>query len=235
MLMVKMEDAVVARFSSSGEKFEILVDPYLAMDLKHGKEINFDELLASDTVYKDAAKGEEKGEEGIKSVFGTLEIQNIAKKIIEDGDVQLTTNQRRQLIENRKKELVDSIARNAINPQTNAPHPPQRIQNAIEEANIHIDLNKSFNEQVATAVREIKKLLPLSMEKMQVAIKVPSTFAAKANSILHKYDLKKEEWQSDGSLITVVEIPAGMKNELFGELNSLTHGDIETKILEKNG
>ena len=39
--MVKMEDAVIARFEHSGEKFELLVDPNLAMDLKNGKEVNF--------------------------------------------------------------------------------------------------------------------------------------------------------------------------------------------------
>ena len=61
--MVKLTDAVIARFEHSGERFEMLVDPYLAMDLKHGKEVSFDDLLAADTVFKDANKGDAKSED----------------------------------------------------------------------------------------------------------------------------------------------------------------------------
>jgi ribosome maturation protein SDO1 len=230
--MVKLEDAVIARFEKAGEKFEILVDPRLAMDLKHGKEISFDELLAIDTVFKDANKGDEKSEESLKNVFGTEDINEIARTIIKEGEVQLTTEQRKEIIERKRMELIAFIARNAVNPQTNSPHPPQRIENALEEAKIHIDLNKSVQEHVPIALKEIKKLIPISFEKLNIAVKVPAIHAGKANTVLHKYELKKEEWQNDGSLVALLEIPAGAKAELFNELNSITHGDVETKILE---
>ena len=37
--MVRVEDAVVARLEKFGHKFEILVDPDLAMDVKHNNPI----------------------------------------------------------------------------------------------------------------------------------------------------------------------------------------------------
>ena len=79
--MVKLEDAVIARLEHGGEKFELLVDPYIALDLKHGKDVKFEELLAADTVFKDARKGEEKSPESLKKVFGTTDISEVAKKI----------------------------------------------------------------------------------------------------------------------------------------------------------
>ena len=69
------------------------------------------------------------------------------------------------------------------------------------------------------------------MEKMRVAVKVPARFAGSALSVLHKYEIQKEEWLNDGSLAVVLELPAGVKQELFNELNHLTHGEIESKIL----
>jgi ribosome maturation protein SDO1 len=231
--MVKLEDAVIARFEHSGEKFEILVDPYLAMDLKNGKSVAFEELLASETVFKDANKGDEKSEDSIKNVFNTTEIQKIAKKIIEDGEVQLTTMQRRELVEKRRQEIITFISRNAVNPQTKTPHPPQRIENALNDSKISIDLHRSFKEQTDMIIKEIKKLIPISIEKLKVAVKIPAEFTGKGNVILHKYNLSKEEWQKDGSLVAVMEVPAGLKQELFGELNSLTHGQFESKILEE--
>lgn len=231
--MVKLEDAVIARLEHSGEKFELLVDPYLALDLKHGKDVKFEDLLAADTVFKDARKGEEKSPESLKKVFGTTEISSIAKKIITEGEVQLTTNQRRDLMEKRRKEVIAFIAKNAVNPQMKAPHPPARIENALNEIRFSFDLNRPFNQQVELAVKELKKILPLSMEKLKIAVKVPSMFAGKASAVLHKYEIVNEEWQSSGSLICVILIPAGVKQDLFNELNHLTHGDFESKLLEE--
>src|SRR3989344_4905298 len=229
--MVRTEDAVIARFEHSGEKFEILVDPHLAMDLKHGKNVPFEDLLAIDTVFKDARKGEEKSPESLKKVFGTQDVKEISKRIIREGEVQLTTQQRHEITEKKWREIVQFIARNAMNPQTNAPHPAQRIEAALKEAKFSADINKSVNDQVSEALKILKKILPISMEKIRIAVKIPSRFAGSALSVLHKYDIQKEEWLSDGSLAVVLELPAGAKQELFNELNHLTHGEIESKIL----
>lgn len=230
--MVRTEDAVIARYEHAGEKFEILVDPDLAMDLKHGKEINFDDLFAIDTVFKDAKKGEVKSEETLEKIFLTKDVKEIAKKIIMEGDVQLTTDQRRKIAERKRKEIVNFISQNAVNPQTNTPHPIQRIENALEEIKFHVDENTSPKEAIPELLKELKKLLPISLEKLKIAVKIPAIHAGKVAPVLHKYGLEKEEWQNDGSLVAVVEIPAGLKNDLFNELNHLTKGDIETKILE---
>ena len=230
--MVRTEDAVVARFEHSGEKFEILVDPHMAMDVKHGKEADFDDLMLIDKVFKDAAKGEAKNEASLMKVFGTTDIRPIVKKILTEGEIQLTTQQRREIAERKRREVVTFISRNAMNPQTNAPHPVQRIENALDEIKFSVDINKSINEQINAAVKELKKLLPISMEKLNVAVKIPAQFTGKASVILHKYGVKSEEWQNDGSLVALLEIPAGVKQDLFNELNHLTHGEVESKILE---
>lgn len=230
--MVKLEDAVIARMNKGEMKFEILVDPELAMELKKGMNVNMDELLAFETIFKDANKGEDASEQNIAKAFGTTDVKEVAKKIILLGEVQLTTAQRKEMLEARRKEVIATISRDAINPQTNAPHPPLRIENAMNEAKITIDPFKSANEQIPAILKEIRKLIPISFEKMRIAVRISAEFAGKANVILHKYELKQEEWQNDGSLVAIVEVPAGMKAQLFDELNHLTHGTVETKLLE---
>jgi len=231
--MVKLEKAVIARFDSSGEKFEILVDPDLALELKKGKEINFSDLLAVETVFKDSAKGTEQSPETLNKAFGTTEVREIAKKIITNGEVQLTTEQRRRIRETRVREVIDFISRNAMNPQTNAPHPPNRIENALAEAKVKIDEMKGVEEQVPAILKELGRIIPISLEKLQIAVKIPAAHAAKTEHVLHKYRLVKESWQSDGSLIAIVEMPAGLKQDFLNDLNGTCHGEVETKILEK--
>ena len=231
--MVKLEDAVTARFDSHGEKFEILVDPDLALELKKGNDVNLSDLLAVETVFKDAAKGTEQSPEELNKAFAITDVLEIAKKIVKQGEVQLTTEQRRHIRETRIKEVIEFISRNAMNPQTNAPHPPQRIENALDEAKIKIDEMKGVEEQVPEILKELKKILPISFEQIKIAIKISAVHAAKTEHILHKYKLLKEEWQGNGDLVAVVEMPAGLRQDFLNDLNGICHGDVETKILEK--
>jgi rRNA metabolism SBDS family protein len=145
--MVRLEDAIIARYEHSGHRFEILVDPDVIDDVKAGKIENVVDYMVIDEIFKDAHKGDRASEELIKEVFGTTDVNEVAKKIIIHGQVQLTTEQRRKMLEEKKKRIIAEIARNAINPQTGAPHPPQRIELAMEEAKVHIDPLKSVEEQ----------------------------------------------------------------------------------------
>lgn len=231
--MVKLEDAVIARLEKSGERFEILVDPSLAMKLKKGEQVDFNNLMAVETVFKDAHKGTEQSPDALNKAFATAKIEEVAKKIILQGEVQLTTEQRKELKEKKFREIIALIARNAMNPQTNAPHPAQRIENAVNEAGIHVDPMKPAEEQLEKIVKELKRIIPISFEKIRLAVKVPAQYSGKAYAVLKSYSVQKEEWQNDGSLIVLLEIPAGVKIELLNELNHITHGDVETKILEK--
>ena len=43
--------------------------------------------------------------------------------------------------------------------------------------------------------------------------------------------LLKEEWLPNGSLSIDLEVPAGLQNNLFDELNNIAHGNIESKEL----
>ena len=231
--MVKLEEAVIARFVQEGHKFEVLVDPDLAMEIKKGKKVNADDLLAVDTVFKDSGKGEEASEQMVSKVFGTSDTGEIAEKIILKGSVQLTTDQRRAMREKRPREIIQVIVTNALNPQTNAPHPPQRIETALAEINPQIDEFKPAEEQVSAILKEMKKKLPISFEKLQLAVKIPAVHAGKTQSELHHFEVKKEEWMNDGSLIMLIEIPAGLKNEVLNKANKATHGEAEIKILEE--
>ncbi len=232
--MVKLEDAVIARYEHSGHRFEILVDPNIIDDVKSGKVENVIDYMVIDEIFKDAHKGDRASEELIKEVFGTTDVNEVAKEIIKKGQVQLTTEQRRKMLEEKKRRIIAEIARNAINPQTGAPHPPQRIELAMEEAKVHIDPFKSVEEQVPVVLKALRPIIPIRFEKVKIAIKVSGDMYGKIYGELSKSGtILQEEWQKDGSWIGVVEIPAGMQGEFLDMLNKKTHGNVQTKILRR--
>ncbi|MFP3317684.1 MAG: ribosome assembly factor SBDS [Thermoplasmata archaeon] len=231
--MVRIEDSIVARYEAKGHRLEILIDPKLIDLLKSGKQVNVVDYMVIDEVFKDARKGDKVGEEVLKEVFGTTDINEVAKQIILKGQVQLTTDQRRKMLEEKKRQIINEIAKNAINPQTNAPHPPQRIEKAIEEAKVHIDPMKSVEEQIPIVLKAIKAIIPIRIEKTKIEIKVSADGYGKIyQDLVRMGTIVKDEWGNDGSWRAVVEIPAGMQAEFFDMLNKKTHGNIETKILK---
>ena len=232
--MVSLEKAVIARLRKAGEVFEVLVDPYLARDLKEGKEVDFEQLLAVEEVFKDARKGERASTEELQKAFGTTDIQKIVRVIIEEGEVQITAEQRKEMLEQKRRQIIEFIRRNAVDPRTGAPHPPTRIERALEEARVHIDIFKSVEAQVKDIVKALKPILPLRFEEIEIAIKIPPEYTGKAIGALYAFgNITKEEWQRDGSWICVMRIPAGMHGDLMDLLGKVAKGEALTKILRR--
>src|SRR5207245_11401341 len=118
-----------------------------------------------------------------------------AKQIVQRSYIQLTTDKRRQMLEAKHKQIVQYIAANAINPQTGAPHPPQRIENAMEEAKVHVDPFKSIEEQVKEVLDALRPLIPIRFEKVRIAVKLSAEDSAKAYGDLKSFGtILKEEW-----------------------------------------
>ena len=232
---ISTDKAVVARLNSHGKTFEILVDPYLALDVKRGKEVSMEDLVVIPEVFEDSSKGERCSSEDLNNVFETSEFKKIAFKIIRDGEVQLTTEQRRKMREKKRKEIADIIARRAIDPQRNVPHTPQRILNAMDEAKVKIDEIQPAESQIEKIVDALKPILPISIESVEIVIKIPSQYTGKAYGKVSEFGkLKKEEWRNDGSWVATVNIPAGLQGEFYNLLNSLTKGEVEVKVKAKS-
>jgi len=231
--MVDLDEAIVARYETHGESFEVLIDPGIVQKMKDGKEVDLFEHMVIDTIFKNAKKGTRAPEEKIKEVFGTTDPAEVAKVIILKGEVQLTTEQRKIMQENKRKRIVEYIARNAMNPQTGAPHPPTRIETAMEEARIHIDPFKSVEAQVPAVMDAIRPLIPIRFDKVRIAVKLSGeNYGRCFEDLKHFGKITKEEWQKDGSWIGIVEMPAGLQNDFLEKISNKTHGEADTKLLK---
>jgi ribosome maturation protein SDO1 len=230
--MVTLDKAVVAKLKTHGELFEILVDPDKALDMKKGADVKMEDVLAVEDVFENASRGDRVPEEDLVKAFGTTNVQDIARKIITEGEINLTAEQRHRMLEEKRRQVVNFISRNAINPQTMTPHPPARIERAMEEGGVHIDLSKSVEENVNIAMKAIRPIIPIRFEEVKIAVKIPANYAARAFGEISTFGkLVRDEWQNNGSWIGVVQIPAGMQPEFYDLVNKLSKGEAETKLL----
>ena len=233
--MISLEKAVIAKLTKSGEKFELWVDPEKAMDLRTGKEIALEDLIASEEIFEDARKGLRAPREKINKAFGTNDLKNIAYTIVKEGEVQITTEQRKAMLDEKTKAIANIISKRGVNPQTNLPHPADRVLRAMEQAKVRIDFEKRVEDQIDDVLTKIQSIIPIKFEKVQIAIKIPPSFAGKACGVVRGFGtLVREEWAKDGGYICLIEIPAGMQPDIYNRLNDLTHGQAEVKVYKKS-
>lgn len=231
---VSVEKAVIARITKAGQRFELLVDPEKAMEVKGGRAVPIEQLLAAPDVFEDARKGSRVQADKLNKAFGTNRLEDIAVKIIHEGEIQLTTEQRRHMTEERTKAVASLISRQGVDPRTGAPHPPERVLRAMEQAKVRIDPEKPAEQQVESVLKAIAPIIPIRSERTTVAIKIPAEHASRAAGVIRNFGSpSREEWAGDGSYMAVLEMPAGLQTELYDKLNALTKGAAQIKVLKR--
>jgi ribosome maturation protein SDO1 len=220
----------VARLILDGDKFELLVKPDPALEYKMGKRSDISGALVSDEIYSDANKGSRASSEKMMKHFKTTDSADVAKQILARGELNLTTDQRRKMVEEKKRQIVQFINRSFVDPKTHLPHPVVRIEAAMEEVRVPIDPFKKVEDQAKTLVDALRKILPLRSETVKLTVTVPPQFAAQSYSVLKSTgDLRSEEWLADGSLRAVLDMNATIKGQFLDRLGAVTKGSAQVK------
>jgi len=221
---------VIARIKLKGKKFEVSVDCEKALALRKGQG-SVEDVLAVDAVFLDLRKGIRARENELKDFFDTTEVNEIAKKIIIQGEVQLPAEYKEKAREAKEKQIIDFIVSNCTDPK-GIPHTPKRIEEALKQSKVRIYEDKSVEEQISSIINELQKILPLKIETKKILVIIPAAYIGKAYGLIHDY-IVKEEWQSDGSLSCILNLPVAAQISFFDKLNSITHGAATTQEIKE--
>ena len=195
----------LVRYQTGSEKFEIMVDPDKGLAYKRGELGEVRNALLIDTIFTDANKGEKASAEKLENAFGTSDPIEVAEMLFEKGTFQLTQQQRKEMMEQKRRQIINIISRTYVDPKTKLPHPPLRIENALEDVRIQIDPFKDADEQVKDVVDALRHVLPMSSDNVQIAIKIPAEYTGKSYGIVKDFgEITRDEWRSDGSWICLL-------------------------------
>jgi ribosome maturation protein SDO1 len=233
--MISLDEAVTARLESHGERFEVLVEPDAALAISREEfDGDLEDVIAAEDVFEDATAGDRPPESALEEVFDTTDPLEIIPEVIKRGEIQITAEQRREMQEQKHKQLVNKITRNAVNPQMDdAPHPPERIERALEEAGFQVDPMEPVENQVDEALDALRPVIPIRFDEVVIAVQAPADYAGSAQAQIRQFgDLQEEEWQSDGSWVGVLKFPAGLQNDFYDLVNEHTSGEAETRVVK---
>lgn len=216
---------VIARNRVKGKTFEILVDVDKAMKFKKGEgNFNIGEVIAIDSIFLDAKKGDHAGEKDLKESFGTSDVNAVAEKIIKSGEIEVPQEYREKQRSEKLKQAIDFIVRNAVDPRTGRPYTAERIEKSMDEAGVNLQ-NKPIEMQIKDIVEKLSSIIPIKIETKKVLITIPSRYTGQVYGLIQHYK-ESEEWLSNGDLKCMLNIPAGAQIDFYDKLNSMTHGSV---------
>ncbi|MGI0094528.1 MAG: ribosome assembly factor SBDS, partial [Nitrosotalea sp.] len=202
-----------------------------ALEFKLGKRKDISGVLISDEIYSDSSKGTRASTEKLMKAFKTADATAVATIMLQKGDLNLTTDQRRKMVSEKRKQIVDFISKTYVDPRSHLPHPPIRIEQAMDDARVSVDPFQNTDEQIKEIIEQLRSIIPLKSENMLLEILVPAQFAAQSYSVLKSFGtLKKEEWQSNGALKVILDIPAAARANVMDRLGSVTKGTASIEV-----
>ena len=226
-----MDKVTIVKYSYAGEKFEILVKPDPAFDYKLGKITEISKILVSDEIYTDSGKGTRASNELLVKVFKTEDTVKIAEIMMQKGELNLNTEQRKKMTSDKRKQIVTFIAKTYVDPRTHLPHPPLRIEQAMTDGRVSVDPFKNSDEQIKDIIEKLRPIIPLKTENIILEISVPAQFVAQSYTVLKSTgSLKKEDWQPNGSLKAILEIPAAARPNVIDRLGAITKGTANVEV-----
>jgi ribosome maturation protein SDO1 len=222
---------VIARLRVGKLDFETMVDLDNAMKLKKGIAVSISEVVRDNFVYTDLKKGMKAGKAELELSFGTADLNVCVEKIVKKGELEVTQEFRDEALENRRKQVIDFLSKNAVDARTNRPFTPDMISNAIKQAGVKIE-NVGMDKQIKNIIETLKKVIPIKIETKKIKIKIPAQFTGQIYGLIQEYK-EKEDWLSDGSLEVILNIPVGITMDFYDKLNKVTHGSALTSEIKE--
>ena len=228
------DNIILAKIKRNKNNFEIVINPDRALEFKQGKIDNINQVLEADEIFSDAKKGLKVSDSELEAAFNTTNTEEIAKIIINEGEIQLTAKHRAQQRQNKLNQLITKIHSLATDPKTNLPHPRTRIESALTQAKIHLKDHQTIEGQFDNIIKQLRPILPIKISTKTLYIQAAAQHVGKlGNYIRSELTLKKEEWTNQGNWAVLVEAPAGLVPDIIDKINQITKGDASIDIRDE--
>jgi len=222
----------IARLRAGNKIYETMVDLDSAMKFKKGETVSIAEIIRDSAIYTDQKKGLRAGKDDLMNSFGTSVFEEVVEKIVKKGEIEENQSFRDEAVEQKKKQIIDYLVRNAVDGRTGRPFTADIIESSIKQGGVRIDGKQPVDKQIAAVTESLKSIIPIKIETKKILIKMPAQFTGQAYGIVQEYK-EKETWLPNGDLELVLNIPVGLQSDFYDKLNSITHGSAITQEIKQ--
>lgn len=224
----------IVKYKSGKNAFEVLCVPGTVLKYRDG-QLGLDKTLFAENVYKNFSTGDRAKESELQEAFGTTNEMECIKKIMDEGEYSLSTKERQELVEKKKKEMITYVHKQYIDPRTKVPHPISRIEGVFKDMKLMVDPFKSAEKQVEAIFSKLVEKMPLKKTLVYATLKLKHQYLGKVMPVAHKWaKVSGEQYNHEGVAMDLSIVP-GDYESLVNELHNLTKGDYSLELESSTG
>lgn len=224
-------DVQLVRYKQGKFSFEIMTKPGTVRLFLEGK-LGWDKVLSADAIFTNAKKGNIAKSSDLTKVFGTDDVNKCAEIMVRQGDHQVSAQERKEDISQRKREILAYLHKTYTD-QTGLPHPLTRLEVAVTESKVKIDLSRSVHVQAEEIVKKMLGVLVFRKGTSQYSVSVPKQYRTSVGAIVNKFSpsLHKEIRGAD-NITWKMSLSLGDVDRFLLEMNSVTEGNFTLEKIE---
>jgi ribosome maturation protein SDO1 len=199
-----------------------------------------DEVLQVASVFTSVSKGVQAKSEELKKAFGTDDTRKCCLTILDNGEIQVSEQERKVQLEQTFKDIATIIAEKCVSPDTGRPYPAGIIERAMHDAHYSVHPAKTAKQQALVVIKLLQEKGDIKIERAKMRLLLildtASTSAASfKQTLLDKQLIVPTDIESEQSNAQKLHIQCTIDPSFFRDVSDLVKQlNGSTEILAHN-
>jgi len=197
----RLTNVAIVRLKSHGKRFEIACYKNKVMNWREGIEKDLAEVMQIETIFTNVSHAIVANDKDLQKAFGTTNYEEICRKILKSGDLQVSEKEREVQLESIFRDIVQLVVERCVHPQTGRQLTASSVENAMKSIGFSVQLEQPAKKQSLKAIEALCIELPESFvrAKMRLRITCPSALLPEIRSKVEAAERVQLEEAIDGS------------------------------------
>mmetsp|Transcript_913 Transcript_913/g.1795 ORF Transcript_913/g.1795 Transcript_913/m.1795 type:complete len:378 (+) Transcript_913:59-1192(+) len=168
----RLTNVAVVRMKCAGMRFEIACYKNKVLNWREGIEKDINEVLQTDTVFSNVSKAVMAKEKDLQKAFGTVNLEEICRKILKSGDLQVSDKEREVHMESLFKDIVQIVVERCVHPQTGRQLTAITVEQALKTIGFSLQPEHSAKKQALKAIDALESKMPESFSRAKMRLRI---------------------------------------------------------------
>lgn len=137
-------------------------------------------------------------------VFGTDDEELICKKILAEGELQVSDKERKVELDTLFRDVASILCEKCLNPENNRPYTISMLERALKDVHFSVDPKRPAKTQALEALPILKSRFPIERARMRLRITIPLTGGDELKELLNSRLAVIEEQDLHGNMLNLV-------------------------------
>ncbi len=217
-----MSKPSLVKYKVGKNTFEVVTKMGTVKKWREGK-LGIDNVLITDTIFTNFNKGNKAKLSDICKEFKSND--EAIDFILKNGSVQVSASERKEEVEQKRKNIAYYIHKNYINPTNKLPHPISSIEGAIIQIKYRVDSEKDTAKQCNEIIKKLQGVMLFKKSLIEAKLSLSHKYLGSCTNIIYSKASVINETYTNTGCDYELELSPGEFDNFMELLNKKTKGD----------